>query len=112
MKREIHCFRWIQLPINEVEELAEKDENFKKEYGYEYVDEATNRILVEFHVDDHPSFMEKVKHLPFGGNLSVRKRKDEKPLIQFGQDEAIYRQFLLTLKQWYMPDGTTTTNPK
>ena len=28
------------------------------------------------------------------------------------QDKCIFKQFLLVKKQWYLPDGTTSVNPK
>ena len=47
-----------------------------------------------------------------GGNLSVRFPQGEKPLICFGHDESIYKQFLLTKKSWIGPDGETNIVPK
>ena len=29
-----------------------------------------------------------------------------------GQDECIFKQYLQVKKQWYLPDGTTSVNPK
>ena len=29
-----------------------------------------------------------------------------------GQDECIFKQYLLIKKQWVLPDGTTAVNPK
>ena len=29
-----------------------------------------------------------------------------------GQNECIFKQFLMIKKQWYLPDGTTDVNPK
>ena len=48
----------------------------------------------------------------FGGNLSVRKKEDEKPIIMIGQDECIFKQFLFTHKYWALSDGTTPPMPK
>ena len=33
-------------------------------------------------------------------------------MILIGQDESIFKQFIISPKQWSLPDGTTTTNPK
>ena len=52
------------------------------------------------------------KETKFGGNLSARLKKDEKPLIMFGHDEAIFKQYLLTKKAWYGPDGISVLVPK
>ena len=78
--------------------------------GYHY--KAPNGPMVECHVDDHPSFQDKLSHLEFGGNLSVRKPPNEKPLISFGQDECIFKQFLFSCKTWTAPDGTKALIPK
>jgi len=48
----------------------------------------------------------------FGRNLSVRMNKEEKPLISFGHDEAIFKQYLLTKKSWYGLDGISVLLPK
>ena len=42
----------------------------------------------------------------------MRKKESEKPLIIFGQDESIFKQYTLSSKQWALPDGTTAPNPK
>ena len=66
----------------------------------------------ECHVDTHPSFQKKCDHLPFGGNLSVRFPMNEKPIIIFGQDECIFKQYAFTKKSWTSPDGTRPLIPK
>jgi hypothetical protein len=48
----------------------------------------------------------------FGGNLSVRKPPDVKPLVIFGQDESVYSQFLLGNRQWVGPQGQHPLLPK
>lgn len=62
------CFRWIQLPLSEVEKLEKQDELFARKYGYKY--EIDNSTFYEFHIDDHPSFHHRCRHLIFGGHLS------------------------------------------
>ena len=111
LSNERRCFRWLQLPIVEVEKLEKDDKFFCRTCGYEYKDESNNTYF-EFHVDAHESFQDKCNHLPFGGNLSIRKNKDEKPLIFIGQDESIFKQFTLTSKQWCLPNGACAPNPK
>ena len=78
--------------------------------GYEYEKDGTTYI--EFHVDDHPSFTERDDLHPFGGNVSVRKPSDAKPLLIFGQDECIFKQFALCNKTWVGPNGKTPLVPK
>ena len=63
-------------------------------------------------MDSHEIFQERSDHLPLGGNLSVRKKEEEKALIFIGQDESIFRQFTLTTKQWTLPNGACAPNPK
>lgn len=48
----------------------------------------------------------------FGGNLSVFKPAGLKPLIGFGQDESILKQYAFTTKAWTCPDGTRGLIPK
>ena len=48
----------------------------------------------------------------FGGNLSVRKPPDQKPLIIFGQDECIFKQYTFSKKAWRSPDGALPLIPK
>ena len=89
-KYERRCFRWVQLNEKEVEKIEEEDNSFSRNFGYEYKNE-NGETYFEFHVDDHPHFLEShCANLLFGGNLSVRKRESEKPLILIGQDECIF----------------------
>ena len=48
----------------------------------------------------------------FGGNLSVRKPPDSKPLMIFGQDKSVYNQFLIGNHQWVGPQGQHPLLPK
>jgi hypothetical protein len=50
--------------------------------------------------------------LQFGGYLSVRKGVGVKPLMIFGQDECIFKQYIRTNKSWSDPDGTRALLPK
>jgi hypothetical protein len=69
--------------------------------------------MVELHVDSHPSFHEKMNATTiFGGNLSVRMPPNTKPLIGFGQDECIFKQYLFTSKAWTTRDGQRPLIPK
>ena len=80
-------------------------------HGYSYIDD-TGVSMVEHHVDDHPSFHERMNQIPFGGKLSVRLNDGERPLIIFGQDESIFKQYLMKSKAWTCPDGETQMVPK
>jgi hypothetical protein len=48
----------------------------------------------------------------FGDNLSVRKPPDKKPIIGFGQDEAVMKQHCFTTKAWTAPSGQKAITPK
>ena len=109
LRREIQCFRWIQLPLHRVIELKKKYIEFNRKDAYEYQNKQL--IFFEFHVDYHDCLSGEWEELglsepEFGGNLSVRKKEDEKPIIIFGQDECIFKQFLFSHSHWALPDGT------
>ena len=74
------------------------------ELGYHFFSEGVE--YVEYHVDDHVDFQKACEHLPYGGNLSVRKDPNLKPLMILGQDEVIFKQFMFSNGCWVMPDGT------
>ena len=109
LKYERRCYQWIQLSEKDVEKLEKEDESFSREFGYEYKkqNESINEELTyfEFHIDEHPQFEEECMNYPFGGNLSVRKKTHEKPLILIGQDECIFKQYSKTKSQWCLPGG-------
>jgi len=69
--------------------------------------------MVEYHVDACKVFSEKMKQeTEFGGNLSVRFPHNNKPLIVFGHDECIFKQYALTKKSWVGPNGKSVLVPK
>ena len=81
--------------------------------GYHYTDELTGEPMVEYHVDTCREFMERKNNdSEFGGNLSVRRDQTKRPLIVFGQDECIVKQYQFTQKSWNGPNGETALIPK
>jgi hypothetical protein len=94
-----------------LEEL-EETKQIKIGNGHHYVDSETLLQMVELHVDSDPSFHATMSETIFGGNLSVRMPPNTKPLICFGQDECIFKQFLFTAKAWTAPDGQKPVIPK
>jgi len=69
--------------------------------------------MVEYHVDSCTELQERMNsETKFGENLSMRMNKEEKPLIMFGHNKAIFKQYLLTKKSWYGPDGISVLVPK
>ena len=81
-----------------------------RSHGHEYIKDGVTYI--EYHVDDHDMLQDRCKHLRYGGNLSIRKPIDKKPIILFGQDECIFKQYAFTKKTWTLPDGTKPLIPK
>jgi len=111
LKYEFRMFRWIQLSLEEVKAMEENSE-IDEGLGYRYKN-AENEDMVEFHVDQHPSFQDGVSNTLYGGNWSVRIPANAKPLICFGQDECIFKQFFtFTPKAWTAPDGQKSMIPK
>jgi hypothetical protein len=53
MQFEERMFRWIQLPLEQVEEM-EQNKEIEEGLGYRYED------MVEFHVDEHPFFQDRM----------------------------------------------------
>jgi hypothetical protein len=107
-----HCaHRWVQITNQEAVELEQKG-YIKQNSGYWYFDSNGN-AMVEFHVDTCHIFEERAKDgTKFGGNSSVRKKQEEKPLIMFGHDVCILKQYTLTKKHWKAPNGAVVLIPK
>ena len=82
-----------------------------------------DKTYVEFHVDsirdeswtDFHTYVDKAEEKNGGlvANQSYfRKDKGKPVLISFGQDEVIFKQFLLNKKCWYNKDGQFKCRPK
>jgi hypothetical protein len=80
-------------------------------YAYNYT-KTNGTSMMEFHVDDHAYFQNIQSDLIFGASFSVRKPTSSKPIIIFGQDECIFKQFKFTKKTWRLPDGRYLLLPK
>ena len=69
--------------------------------------------MVELHVDTCNILEERANNeTKYGGNLSVRKELEEKPLIMFGHDECIFKQYTMTNKSWKASNGAVVLTPK
>jgi hypothetical protein len=89
--------RWYQKELKEALEF-DKDSLLLPGKGYRYKNED-GLDMVELHIDELPdseSLMRINKECHFGGNLSVRRRKKERPIFSFSQDECIIHQFIFT----------------
>ena len=49
----------------------------------------------EYHVDSHVSLSQYIcdSSVVYGGNLSVRKNDNDRPIMLIGQDESTYNQY-------------------
>jgi len=86
--------------------VPEKGYRYKSQEGLE---------MVELHIDEIPDseLLTNINlSVPFGGNLSIRKMPEEKPLLSFGHDECIFRQYIFTLSAWSGPRGEQAIIPK
>ncbi|KAI2504038.1 hypothetical protein MHU86_10400 [Fragilaria crotonensis] len=108
--------RWIQVKAETVEEWRREkkisDDNTVR--GHAYVS-RDNVSMVEFHVDDFDFLHEYATTIgfgTFGGNLSVRKPLNVRPLMSFGQDESVFTQYSLGNRQWVAPGGERALLPK
>ena len=115
LEREFRCFRWIQISESEYLKMIEDGHVFCGD-PYEFLDNDGNKKF-EFHVDDCEEFSQWTswpddQSRQFGGCLSVRMPKDVKPIIVFGQDECIFKQYIFTKKSWMGPEGQTAMVPK
>jgi len=108
---EMRMFRWVQITLEQAKMLEEKGEIVKGS-GYHYLDPLTNTNMVEFHVDTCDALLTVGSTGEFGGNLSVRFPAGSKPLIVFGHDECIFKQFLMSKKAWTGPNGESNIVPK
>ena len=101
--------RWIQISVTESLKLDE-EEAVTKGSGYQY--DTDGGAMVEYHIDSADIFQKRMKGTKYGGNLSVQRDINEKPLIIMGHDECIFKQYLLTKKNWTGPDGEIALVPK
>ena len=69
--------------------------------------------MYEFHADDckelHTIENEKFE---FGGTTSHLKSPNDRPLMIFGQDEAVFNQYSMNNLQWVGPNGERALLPK
>jgi hypothetical protein len=104
--------RWIQIELTKKQKLEEQ-EGIDMPHGHHYVYPTTQLKMVELHVNDHHSSQDTMNTTTtFGGNLSVRFPEGRKPLICFGQDEAIMKQYCFTSKTWTASSGQKAIIPK
>ena len=54
--------------------------------------------MPEYHDYDSILLQDRINNTAFGGNLSDQKHDNMKPIIMFGQDECIFKQYTFTKK--------------
>ena len=94
--------------------LLQHEGKILKDSGYHYKDQDTGSDMVEYHADACEIFQQEMSTTGFGGKLSVRftMQQTQKPLLIFGHDECIFKQFTFSLKGWTGPNGETIPMPK
>jgi hypothetical protein len=110
LKDEFRMFRWIHLSLEKVK-VMEQNLEIDEGLGYRYQN-SENKDMFEFHVDQNSSFQDGVSTALYRGNLSIQIPANVKPLICFGQDKCIFKQFTFTPKAWTAPDGQKLMIPK
>jgi hypothetical protein len=108
---EMCMFCCVQITLEQTKELEEQGEIVKGS-GYHYIDPLTNTNMVEFHVDTSEALLKLGIVGEFGGNILVIFPAGCKPLIVFGHDESIFKQFLMSKKAWTGPNGESNIVPK
>ena len=101
-KMELQMFRWIQISKDTAEKLVEENKiPAKLKPAHKYYNNETGEDMYEYHVDDEDYFSEYGNtHYDFGGNWSVRRDRNKKPLICIGQDECVFHQYYRHGRQW------------
>ena len=115
---ELRCYRWVQVPEEDAIQQENNDRNplprFSQDSKHWYCYEEDGKKMREYHVDVCESmskaFVDADQYAKYGGNLSVRKSANERPLIILGQDEMITYQYLFSSKCWVSPNENCTVS--
>jgi hypothetical protein len=100
----------IQVSAAESEEL-EHNGVAPRNSGFKCTDKE-GKVVVEYHVDCCKELQERCDtETRFGSYLIVHLGNDQ-PLLSFGHDEAVSKQYTLTKSAWVAPDGTKVLLPK
>jgi hypothetical protein len=85
-KHEKLMHRWIQIELAEKLKLEEEKEEIELADGCHCVDTESQVKMVEFHVDDHHAFQDKMNSTTrFGGNPRQNELDDQ---LSWGQSEC------------------------
>ena len=109
-ERELRMHRWITLPLEEAQKMIDEG-RIRNGQGYRFLKDGQD--FVDYHVDNHETFLERGTEMhEFGGLLSVRFPAGKLPILLFGQEEVIYKQFMSMWKAWTGPGGVKALCPK
>jgi hypothetical protein len=111
-KLERRAHHWVQLTeekANELEETLSKPP-LQQNISYNYTT-PDGVQLREYHFDTHKPGGD-LNNKQFGGDLSVRLRAGECPVLLVGQDESTFHQFIFSKKQCKGPNGKSFLMPK
>ena len=122
-KMELHCYRWIQIPEEHIPYWKKKfkcvGRHFPWDAGRRFEMENTDgekkvkiNVYYEYHVD--VVFDEHMLEVylygegkEWGGNLSVMRPKNRKPLMIHGHDEVCLNQHCTCNRCWHYRDMGT-----
>lgn len=113
-RSEVRKYRWVCLTAAQKQKLEwlEKDPLEKDSHSRTY----DNGSLFEYHITRHPRLIEFVSNpnrTVHGGNLSRERYKTSlRPLLEIGQDEAVFQQNAQSAMEWSGPNGESTPRPK
>ncbi|KAI2495979.1 hypothetical protein MHU86_18546 [Fragilaria crotonensis] len=107
---EPRCLRWVQYASSDL-----KSSNLNPEFGYKYIDNESNDVFYEFHVDYCYSRRGNENFDAMRGkvaSMSVRAPHGSRPIEIYGQDESVFPQFLFPSKSWVGPNQERGLFPK
>ena len=90
---ELRCYRWISNQESEYLNMVKKELQEGMRFNYTK-DNITYHLC---HVDCYEKFQERFIRLPYGGHLSVRNDPNKKAIMILGQDEAIQKQYTMSV---------------
>ena len=104
----------MQITLDEAVSVENNEVFFKTNSSYNYQIEFSGITMREYHVGMQPTLLNYIDgtNKKYGRNLSVRKGKNERSLIIFGEDKSIYHQLIFSKKYWKGPAGLNFIIPK
>jgi hypothetical protein len=110
--KEIRKYKWVRLTQSQKEELdGLVDDPLERDPVRTFIDDHDTYIY-EYHVTNHPRLIEFVNpdyREMHGGSLSLAIG-DERPIIEIGQDEAVFSQYIYSALTW-MEQGKSQVRP-